>query len=181
MSQPVSGARRRARWIIAGGVVIAVAIGLALFQPWQLFIDKTVDEAAPVAADVPTDATSSTAASPAPPTTAPALQPTEFRSIAHGTKGQALLVSQADGRRFLRIENLDTDNGPDLFVYLSPAPPEGGSGDFGDGALNLGVLKGNKGNQNYEIPADTDLSRYESVVIWCRRFSVAFGAAPVPA
>ena len=77
----------------------------------------------------------------------------------------------------LRIEDLDTDNGPDLKVVLSTGP-DGYVG--GDGAVSLGTLKGNKGSQNYEIPADVDLSALRSVVIWCKRFNVDFGVAALP-
>ena len=61
-----------------------------------------------------------------------------------------------------------------------PATADAGNAALGDGALDLGPLKGNVGNQNYVVPAGTDLSRYRSVVIWCRRFAVPFGAAPLP-
>jgi hypothetical protein len=81
----------------------------------------------------------------------------------------------------LRIENLDTSNGPDLKVWLTDAPViegEDGWRVFDDGAyVDLGALKGNQGSQNYTIPADVDLSDLTSVAIWCDRFSVSFGAA----
>ncbi|MDH3497546.1 MAG: DM13 domain-containing protein, partial [Gemmatimonadota bacterium] len=47
------------------------------------------------------------------------------------------------------------------------------------GFVGLGGLKGNVGDQNYDIPAGTDLTRYRTVTIWCRRFSVNFGSAPL--
>ena len=83
----------------------------------------------------------------------------------------------------LRIDDLDTDNGPDLKVWLTDAPVIDGPDGwfvFDDGRyVDLGSLKGNKGSQNYAIPADVDLSPLTSVVIWCDRFSVSFGAAPL--
>ena len=82
-------------------------------------------------------------------------------------------------RRFVRLENLDTSNGPDLFVYLSANPFDGEEGAFDDDYVNLGRLQGNIGSQNYEIPANVDPFRYASVVIWCDRFNSAFGAAPL--
>ena len=88
-----------------------------------------------------------------------------------------MLLEDATGTRFVRLENLDTSNGPDLFVYISTNPPDGPEGQFDDEYINLGRLAGNVGNSNYVIPADTDLSRYASVVIWCDRFNSAFGAA----
>nr|WP_249420526.1 DM13 domain-containing protein [Rhabdothermincola salaria] len=99
----------------------------------------------------------------------------EFTSLDHPASGQAYLVVQPDGSRLLRIEDLDTDNGPDLRVVLSTA--EVGSGSYDD-LVELGHLKGNIGNQNYEIPADLDLSSMRSVVIWCERFGSPFGEAP---
>lgn len=99
----------------------------------------------------------------------------EFASLDHPASGQAYLVVQPDGSRLLRIENLDTDNGPDLRVVLSTA--EVGTGTYDD-LIELGRLKGNIGNQNYEIPAELDLSAVRSVVIWCERFSSPFGEAP---
>lgn len=81
----------------------------------------------------------------------------------------------------LRIENLDTSDGPMLEVWLAGAPVIDGVdgwGVFDDGAyVNLGALKGNVGNQNYVIPADADLTTLTAVSIWCARFHVSFGAA----
>ena len=90
-----------------------------------------------------------------------------------------MVLQDAAGSRFVRLENLDISNGPDLFVYLSTNPPDGPEGRFDDDYVNLGRLQGNVGSSNYLIPAGTDLSRYTSVVIWCDRFNSAFGAAPL--
>ena len=95
------------------------------------------------------------------------------------------LLTLADGSTVLRIEGLDTSNGPDLHVWLSDQPVvDGPSGwtVFDDGAyVDLGALKGNKGSQNYAVPAGTDLSVFTSVSIWCARFRVSFGAATLTA
>ena len=104
-----------------------------------------------------------------------------FVSLDHGTSGTLQLLQDADGRRFARIEELATDQGPDVYVYLSANPVDGPEAAFDDDYVDLGGLQGNLGNQNYEIPADTDLSRYRSLVIWCDRFDSAFGAAPLSA
>ena len=88
----------------------------------------------------------------------------------HNAEGVAKVINLADGRIFLRLENLKATNGPDLYVYLSTDK------DASD-IVNLGRLKGNIGNQNYEIPAGTDLSKYDTVLIWCKAFSVLFGSA----
>jgi hypothetical protein len=103
----------------------------------------------------------------------------EFISIDHGTSGTLVLLQDATGTQFVRLEDLDTSNGPDLFVYMSTNPPDGPEGQFDDDYVNLGRLEGNVGSSNYVIPPDTDLLRYASVVIWCDRFNSAFGAAPL--
>ena len=114
------------------------------------------------------------------PTTVPVLPAGgAFVSIDHGTSGMVVLLEDATGTQFVRLENLDTSNGPDLFVYMSTNPPDGPEGQFDDDYVNLGRLEGNVGSSNYVIPADTDLSRYASIVIWCARFNSAFGAAPL--
>lgn len=84
--------------------------------------------------------------------------------------GQALVLADGTGRRVLRLEEFSGQNGPDLKVYLRAA-----NGDF----VSLGDLQGNIGNQNYEIPEDVDLSVFSTVDIWCERFSVGFGLAPL--
>ena len=88
----------------------------------------------------------------------------------HKAEGIAKVINLADGRTFLRLENLKTTNGPDLYVYLSV-------GKDASDIVNLGRLKGNIGNQNYEIPAGADLSKYDTVLIWCKAFSTLFGSA----
>ena len=88
----------------------------------------------------------------------------------HKVEGVAKAVNLADGKTFLRLENLKATNGPDLYVYLST---DKGVSDF----VNLGRLKGNIGNQNYEIPAGTDPAKYDTVLIWCKAFSTLFGSA----
>jgi len=191
-------------------VVVGMAglvLALAAFQPWRLFIDETVNEALPAvsgpavvgdtgdgAADAAADPTAD-AASPAVDAPAAGDQQTavpsqaervvtasgEFISHEHDTSGQARVITLADGSRVLRLVDLDTDNGPDLKVWLAAAPViEGRDGWFvfdDEEYLDLGALKGNKGNQNYPIPADADISSLTSVTIWCDRFSVSFGAA----
>ncbi len=100
-----------------------------------------------------------------------------FIDRSHPTEGTAVVLNDGTEQRFLRFEDFATDNGPDLNVYLSSAPADATAGEFDDDFVDLGDLKGNIGAQNYEIPTDVDLSRHSTVVIWCVRFSVAFGAA----
>ena len=101
----------------------------------------------------------------------------DFVDRSHPSAGVASVLGDGSGQRFVRFENFETDNGPDLNVYLSTAPPDAPAGDFDDDFIDLGDLKGNVGPQNYEIPEGTDLERYSTVVIWCVRFGVAFGTA----
>jgi hypothetical protein len=194
--------RRRWRWVVGIGapLLVLVGLGLAYFQPWKLFIDTTVDDAAPVGAApiavAPTTTTGTTTTTTGPPTSTepaatttvpPTTPPTTvapapppmFVSLDHSTSGSLVLLQDVDGRRFARIEELATDQGPDVYVYLSTNPVDGPEEAFDDDYVDLGGLQGNLGNQNYEIPAGTDLARYRSVVIWCDRFDSAFGAAPL--
>jgi hypothetical protein len=155
---------------------------------------STVDEQdAPAAseptADAPTPPTVTTAptVSTQPTVTAPATVPptapeitTEFTGTfvgkAHPTDGSASVLGNGSGQRFVRFENFATDNGPDLNVYLVNSS----TGDVSD-YIDLGDLKGNIGDQNYELPVGVDLSVYDTVVIWCVRFSVSFGEATLAA
>jgi Electron transfer DM13 len=100
-----------------------------------------------------------------------------FESVRHEAEGQAQAIELARGGRVLTLTSFEVDNGPDLRVYLvaGPATSEGEVDDFED----LGGLKGNIGNQQYEIPAEVNLDRYSTVVIWCRAFSVLFARAPL--
>lgn len=159
--------KRALSLVLVVGLSLAV-FGLVWFQPWKLFTDVTVEEALPTAPA----ATSTPAGG-----TARTLAQGEFGSYDHPTTGRALLVDLPDGCTLLRLEDLDTSNGPDLRVYLSTLPEGRDGRSYGDGAIDLGALKGNRGDQNYAVPTGTDLSRYRSVVIWCRRFTVAFGVA----
>ena len=103
----------------------------------------------------------------------------EFSSRSHQTSGRALVLNDGSEQRFLRFENFRTDNGPDVNVYLSAAPSDAPARDLAVDFVDLGDMKGNVGAQNYEIPSGVDLGHYSTVVVWCVRFSVAFGVAPL--
>jgi hypothetical protein len=185
--------------IIVG--LVAVTVGMAAFQPWRLFTNVTVNEALPVAASTTAPGQASAAPSEEPSTSPDAdeaatteesqsatvdpvvLATGEFISHEHATSGTVRILELPDGTRVLRLEGLDTSNGPDLKVWLTDAPViegEAGWRVFDDGAyVDLGALKGNKGNQNYPIPAEVDLTDLSSLSIWCDRFSVSFGAAEI--
>jgi electron transfer DM13 len=100
-----------------------------------------------------------------------------FEPVAHSVSGTAMTIRTNSGGHVLTLTNFEVDNGPDLRVYLvaGPARDESEVDDFED----LGALKGNKGNQQYELPRGLDLERYTTVVVWCRAFSVNFARAPL--
>jgi hypothetical protein len=165
------------KWMIAGTILAlaAVSAGLYWFQPWKLYTTKTVNEAAPVVEAGPTTRS-------VPATSAATLVAHgDLVAHEHSTSGQVQLVRLADGRHQLVIQNLSTSDGPDLRVWLTDQPVLAGSEGwhvFDDGMyLELGRLKGNRGTQVYDVPAGTDVTKYRSVSIWCRRFGVSFGAA----
>jgi hypothetical protein len=91
--------------------------------------------------------------------------------------GTATTFQLEDGRRVLRLEDFESTNGPDLFVYLTVAGTADDDAALDGDFVDLGELTGNIGNQNYVIPDDVDLERYTSVAIWCRRFTTSFGVA----
>ncbi|MFT4825078.1 MAG: hypothetical protein ACJAUG_000762 [Halioglobus sp.] len=97
----------------------------------------------------------------------------------HRGSGNALIYRLADGSHLLRLEDFKVTNGPDLAVYLVKHANPSSSAQVTSGFLNLGKLKGNVGNQNYAIPAGTDLSEFNSAVIWCELFGVLFSTAPL--
>jgi len=190
----------------AGMIVVVGALAwlaFGFFGIHTLFIDDEVNEAAPVfdsgvtadGADVVTEEllvavdqameddgvpSEVTASDEAPMPDAPevlTIVSGDFVGHAHPAVGQAVVLTDGSSQRFLRFENFETDNGPDLNVYLSNSSADAGNGTFDDDFIDLGDLKGNIGPQNYEIPEDVDLSVYDTVVIWCVRFGVSFGAA----
>lgn len=162
---------------LIGLAVLVLAVGLwYAFRPERAFVDRTVNEAFDVAAPGETAAGYAAAAAPT------ALARGEFHGVAHETRGTATLYRRPDGSRVLRLTGFATSDGPDVRVYLVAA------GDATDAAtvtragfVELGRLKGNVGDQNYDVPAEVDLERYRAVTIWCRRFSVNFGTAPLVA
>jgi hypothetical protein len=96
----------------------------------------------------------------------------------HNGSGRVELIRAPGGGLVLRFEEFSVTNGPDLFVVLSPD-----ADGYAEGSLNLGGLKATDGNINYDIPAGTDITQFESAVIWCRQFDVTFAVAtlePVP-
>jgi hypothetical protein len=94
----------------------------------------------------------------------------------HQGSGSATIYQQGD-QRVLRFEQFSVTNGPDLHVILTKHSSPASRGEVGEDYIDLGSLKGNMGNQNYEIPDDVVLSDYQSVVIYCVPFHVVFATA----
>jgi hypothetical protein len=106
----------------------------------------------------------------------------DFHNADKAGKGTATVYEVADGKRILRLSEFETDNGPDLHVRLIAADDAKDTDSVKKAEfVELAKLKGNKGNQNYDLPKDVDLSKYKVVSIWCNRFSVNFAAAPLKA
>jgi hypothetical protein len=162
------------RWPVIGAyVVTAIVVGAYLGR--SVFMDKTVNEQVAIAAPAPV---APAGEEPAEPMNI-LLGSGSFEPVRHAAQGTAQAIELAQGGRVVTLTNFDVDNGPDLRVYLvaGPARSEGDVDNF----VDLGGLKGNRGNQQYEVPAETDLGRYSTVVIWCRAFSVLFARAPLQA
>jgi pentapeptide MXKDX repeat protein len=110
------------------------------------------------------------------------LETGKFHGKVHKTEGRATVYQEADGKLVLRLTNFKTSNGPDVHVILVATKDAIDDANFlkdNTERIELGKLKGNEGDQNYEIPAGTDLSKYRTVSIYCERFNANFGAAPL--
>ena len=162
------------------GALFATAIAASIGFAWTSLRDETVNETVVTGVKATEAAPAPAAQKPGKTEEKPPAQNVEersgeFISISHGdSSGRAAIVKLPNGERKLTLTDLSVPNGPDLRVYLVP-------GDGSDSADNhdLGALKGNKGNQQYDIPSDVDTSTHRSVLIWCRAFSVGFARAPM--
>jgi len=148
-------------------VVLAIAIGAIVgwytLRPERLVIDQKVNEQFPTASAASNKLASG-----------------QFHSGAHETKGTATVFQLADGKKTLRLTDFATSNGPDVHVYLVAADDaKNNEAVTKAGFIDVGSLKGNIGDQNYDLPANADLTKYRAVTIWCKRFSVNFGTAPL--
>jgi hypothetical protein len=105
-----------------------------------------------------------------------------FHGKLHQTSGRATIYQEQDGKLILRLTDFKTSNGPDVHVILIAAKDADDNANFlksNTERVELGKLKGNEGDQNYGIPAGTDLSKFQTVSIYCERFDANFGAAPL--
>src|SRR3954451_14675359 len=159
------------KWWVRGTFLATAAACAAAFA-WTSLRDKTVNEQVPVG--VP--ASKVTGRAPAKPQNV-ALASGPFKVADEGTaRGTATVIRRAAGGRVLTLTHFAVNNGPDLRVYLAP----GNGKNVGD-RIDLGGLKGNKGNQKYDLPGSADIRKYRTVVIWCRSFTVAFARATLGA
>jgi hypothetical protein len=154
------------KWKIIVPIVVVVLAGAwHAFRPERLVVNQRVDEAMPTApASSPTQA----------------LESGSFYGVLHPTEGTATIYRMGDGTRVLRFTNFMTSNGPDVHVYMVAADDAKDSASvLRAGFIDLGSIKGNVGDQNYALGSDVDLSKYRAVSVWCKRFSVNFGTAPL--
>jgi hypothetical protein len=146
-------------------LVVAGAGAWYAFRPERLFINKTVNEQFPTVSAASNKLVSG-----------------QFHSGAHETKGTATVFQLADGKKTLRLTDFATSNGPDVHVYLVAAADAKDNDTVKNaGFVDLGSLKGNIGDQNYDVPGNVDLTKYRAATIWCARFNVNFGTAPLMA
>jgi hypothetical protein len=152
-------------WTIIAVPVAALAVLVAWyeFRPERLVVNRRVDDA------MPTDRGGLSAQT---------IESGHFYSILHPTEGTATIYRLVDGTRVLRFTGFRTSNGPDVHVYMVAAEDAKDIATVQQaGFIDLGVIKGNVGDQNYTLSSELDLSKYRAVSIWCKRFSVNFGAA----
>lgn len=193
--------RHPRRTAALGLAVLAVGLPVGWYLASPLFIRTELIEPAPVVGAAPTpspmamhDAPPS--ASPVAPSAEPTVEPTpeptptptpfaanvvatgEFHGADdfHFGQGSASLIEIEPGRFHLRFDAFSVRNGPDLYVYLSPA-----TDGYADGALEVGTLRATDGAFGYDLPAGFDPADYRSALIWCKQFAVLFAVAPLGA
>ena len=134
------------------------------FRPEKLFINEKVNEAAPAALSSEPEA----------------LYTGKLEGKVHQTSGRATIYKTPEGKQYLRLSDFTTSNGPDVHVLLVWADDKTLEQEIVKGGLDsveLGPLKGNEGDQNYDLPGTADLNKYRAVAIYCERFHAIFGVA----
>jgi len=175
--------RRRDAWLPIGLGVVLVSAAVTVLIALPMFMDDEVNER--VVVGVPQSQArpdSNPGDEPGGSGRRPADKNVEvangtFEGLEHSAQGRAAVVELPGGNRRLTLTDFETDSGPDLFVYLVKGDVQG-DGDVNE-FKDLGRLKGNIGNQQYEVPRDVDIATYSTVVVWCRIFTVAFAKAPL--
>jgi len=156
-------------------VVLAIGLPVGWYLASPLFIRTELIEPSPVGV---TGTATAAPSAPASSSVSATLLSGTFRGADdfHFGEGTASIIETAPGRYTLRFEAFSVQNGPDLYVYLSPD-----SDGYSDGALELGTLKATDGAFGYELPEGVDPADFESAVIWCKQFEVLFAVAPLAA
>jgi len=154
------------KWNVAVAVVaIALFFAWYAFRPEGLFIDRRVQEELPTAdggASLQSVASGS------------------FHSVVHPTEGTATIYEMPDSTRVLRFTSFRATNGPNVHVYMVAAEDAKDNASVRQAVfIDLGPIKGNVGDQNYLLGPEVDLSKYRAVSVWCKRFSLHFGTAPL--
>ncbi|NIP39531.1 MAG: hypothetical protein GWM89_10885 [Candidatus Dadabacteria bacterium] len=157
--------------IIGIVLLIIVIVGWYLFRPEKLIIDSKVNEDFPA---IKGEQANKNNAKPR------VLLTGNFHEVAHPASGTAAIYKLPDGKLILRFTDFKVSNGPDVVVYLSVLNDSNDNDSIkNSGFISLGSMKGNVGDQNYELPDNLDINEYKSVVIWCKRFGVNFAVAPL--
>jgi hypothetical protein len=154
------------------GIIIVIIIPVAAYTAGPLFFDVTVDEPIPEITSTTTTTEGTTTSTVEEPQLIASGQFVGVNDGIHNAEGQANVLQLADGQQILRLEDFKATNGPDLYVYLA-------TDSTAQEYVSLGELKANIGNQNYEIPEGTDLTKYDTALVWCKQFSVLFGSAEI--
>jgi electron transfer DM13 len=145
-------------------LVVALIAGWYWFRPERLVVDRRVNEAFPTINE----------------SSAQILESGTFHSGTHPTEGTATIYRIENGNRVLRFTNFRTSNGPDVHVYMVASEDARDSASVQNSPfIDLGLIKGNIGDQNYTLDFNLDLAKYRTVSVWCKRFSKNFGAAPL--
>lgn len=152
----------RNKWVLTLTALPVLIATWWAFRPEKLFINQKVNEAVPAGLSSEPEA----------------LYTGRLDGNVHQTIGRATIYETADGRRYLRLSDFSTSNGPDVHVLLARTEDKALEQEIIKGSLDsveLGALKGNQGDQNYDLPATADLNQYRAVVIYCERFHAVFG------
>jgi hypothetical protein len=154
----------RRKWILPAVALPILVAAWWVFRPEKLWINQNVSEPAPF----------SSSADPQP------LYTGRLEGATHQTSGRATIYGTPDARQYLRLTDFSTSDGPDVHVLLARSDDVNLTQDIVKGQLDsveLGSLKGNRGDQNYDLPATVDLQKYNAAVIYCERFHAVFGVA----
>jgi len=151
--------------VVAASLAALLLVGAWwAFRPEKLFINQQVSEAAPAGVSGEAE-----------PVFTGKLETRE-----HATSGRATIYKDGSGQQYLRLTDFATSNGPDVHVVLVKAEEPAVSKVIVPGDLDfveLGSLKGNQGDQNYDLPSTADVEKYQAVAIYCERFHAIFGVA----